>query len=178
MNSKELIEKLENKRPREWDDLPDFMLYKDQVISYMDNQHIALNDTEILTPAMVNNFIKNGLMQRSVGKKYSREHIASLTMICLLKQELQSDEVGTIMGEFCGNDIERAYSEYLKILDKEFSSVASAVNLDNCSAREDKLKMALELAVSAYAQKLLCQKLIDEMAENKTEEKIKNTVSE
>ena len=67
------IEELKNtlmtRRPVEWALLPDIEFYMDQVISFMTRQHIGLEDGELLTPAMVNNYIKHGLLPRAKGKK-------------------------------------------------------------------------------------------------------------
>ena len=52
----EIIKKmLEEKRPNNWEDIPDIDLYMDQVLSYMTRQHVGLELDENLTSAMVNN---------------------------------------------------------------------------------------------------------------------------
>ena len=44
-----------------------------------------VNDT-IITHSMINNYVKLGIMPAPVKKKYSREHIAYLIIICCLIQ--------------------------------------------------------------------------------------------
>ena len=85
---KELKARLETQRPVEWEGLPDLSLYMDQVIGYMPRQLIQYGEEERLTSAMVNNYIKDGLLPRAEGKRYGRRHLAYLTAICALKQEL------------------------------------------------------------------------------------------
>ena len=70
----ELRERLRSQRPVPWDQLPDFSLYMDQVLSYMDRQVIRFDEDDGLTAAMVNNYTKSGLVPRAEGKKYSRDH--------------------------------------------------------------------------------------------------------
>ena len=82
----ELKRRMREERPMEWDSFPDIGLYMDQVLSYMPRQLIDLGETETLTSAMVNNYIKDGLLPRAEGKKYSRTHLAYLTAICAMKQ--------------------------------------------------------------------------------------------
>ena len=53
-----LQERLRQQRPVEWDQLPDFALYMDQVLSYMDRQVIRFDGDDGLTAAMVNNYTK------------------------------------------------------------------------------------------------------------------------
>ena len=84
----ELKNRLEQQRPAPWEALPDLNLYMDQVIGYMPRQLIRYGEEEWLTSAMVNNYIKDGLLPRAEGKRYSRTHLAYLTAICALKQAL------------------------------------------------------------------------------------------
>ena len=96
-----LKEKLQTCRPQDWSAIPDIDLYMDQVICYMTRQHIGLDldDEETLTSAMINNYIKSGLLPRANGKKYDRRHIGYLTAICLLKQVLTVGETGTLLAQ-------------------------------------------------------------------------------
>lgn len=73
-----------------WDELPDLGLYMDQVITYLDRQYRPLygEDRRIITAAMINNYVKSGLVSRPKAKKYDREQIAQLIMLCALKQIL------------------------------------------------------------------------------------------
>ena len=59
---RELKERLERERPVEWEAFPDIGLYMDQLISYMPRQLIHYGEGESLTSAMVNNYIKDGLV--------------------------------------------------------------------------------------------------------------------
>lgn len=57
-DSASLQERLRTQRPVDWDQLPDFSLYMDQVLSYMDRQVIRFDEDDGLTAAMVNNYTK------------------------------------------------------------------------------------------------------------------------
>jgi hypothetical protein len=83
---------LDTFRLPEWDDLPQIDLYLDQVIALV-NQYLGffVYDPEaekLLTPSMVNNYVKLRLLPPPVRKKYGRKHIALLIMICTFKQSL------------------------------------------------------------------------------------------
>ena len=67
---------LSSRRPSDWEHLPDFPLYMDQVLSYMERQTVRLDEDDALTASMVNNYAKNALLPRAEGKKYNREHLA------------------------------------------------------------------------------------------------------
>ena len=123
----EFKDKLRHARPEQWDLIPDIELYMDQVISYMTRQHIGLelDGDENLTSAMINNYIKSGLLPRARGKKYNREHIGYLTAICLLKQVLSVSETGALLRQQMENrSVEDFYRHYTEILDEEFSRTA------------------------------------------------------
>ena len=76
---RELKERLERERPVEWEAFPDIGLYMDQLISYMPRQLIHYGEGESLTSAMVNNYIKDGLVPRADGKRYGPIHLGYLT---------------------------------------------------------------------------------------------------
>ena len=66
----ELKRRMEGERPVPWTQLPDIALYMDQIISFMPRQLIHFDESEALTSAMVNNYIKDGLVPRAEGKRY------------------------------------------------------------------------------------------------------------
>lgn len=68
------------KMPR-FEDLPTVGLYRDQVIGIVEQTLSPLGtciDGELLTPSMVNNYVKAGLIAAPVKKLYNREHVARL----------------------------------------------------------------------------------------------------
>ena len=109
----ELKNRLEQQRPAPWEALPDLNLYMDQVIGYMPRQLIRYGEEEWLTSAMVNNYIKDGLLPRAEGKRYSRTHLAYLTAICALKQVLPVKDAGMLVGEHTGEGAQAMYARLL-----------------------------------------------------------------
>ena len=73
-----------------WDEIPDFGLYMEQVISllkdYLDYMPPELKEAQFITPATINNYVRKRIMPEPVRKKYYRTHIAFLIMICSRKQ--------------------------------------------------------------------------------------------
>ena len=147
------------KRPKTWSQLPDIELYMDQVLSYMVRQHVGPENEELLTAAMVNNYIKKGLLPRAKGKKYDREHIAYLTAICLLKQVISVSDAGAMLeAELENQTIEEFYRKYCDVVDKECTTIHQKI--DDKMSSEDTLQLVLELAISSYVQKLACEEII------------------
>lgn len=155
-----LKQSLTSDRPVKWESLPDFALYMDQVISYMSRQYMEGETDAILTSAMVNNYIKEGLLPRAQGKRYFREHLAHLTAICQLKQVLSVSDVKLLLrGELDdGADVEHFYNDYCALLDASLMRTAQSVeeNADIAVLSH----MALELAIASYTNKLACEKLL------------------
>ena len=76
----------------EWERIPDFGLYMDQIIGilteYLDYLPPEIKSDRIITAATINNYVRMKIMPEPVNKKYYRVHIAYLIMICTLKQSL------------------------------------------------------------------------------------------
>lgn len=162
----ELRERMLRERPDDWASLPDLALYMDQLISYMPRQLIRFEETDSLTSAMVNNYIKDGLMPRAEGKRYNREHLAYLTAICALKPVMSMKEMNAIfvsaeeVSRFHGHDpsVERWYEVFLQSLDRSLTDVAADLPTD--LPREELCVLALDLALRSYATKLACQRVL------------------
>lgn len=156
----ELKRRLETERPAPWDALPDIALYMDQVISYLPRQQIRFDDKEPMTSAMVNNYIKDGLLPRADGKRYSRTHLAYLTAISDLKQVLSVKDMATLIP--AGNrdrSPEVVYAAFLEELDAALNAAAAMVP---DGVEEDGLpRLALSLALRSYADRLACQRIIE-----------------
>ena len=82
-----------------WDDLPDIELDRDQVIALMSKyfEMLGLQDDKALTPSMINNYVKMGVLPSPVKKKYSKNHLAHLFIICMLKQVLPLQGISALI---------------------------------------------------------------------------------
>jgi hypothetical protein len=155
-----LKEKLSHERPVEWNEFPDIGLYKDQVVSYMQRQVINFDENHQITSAMINNYIKDNLLPRTDGKKYSKEHLAGLTEICILKQVLSVKDTGLLMKqELLSSSPKEFYTKFKEILESELTKTAETINTD--WEMESLSDMALRLAVSSYCNKLASERLLE-----------------
>ena len=160
----ELKHRMEEERPDTWEELPDIPLYMDQVVSYLSRQMISFEEGDGLTPAMINNYIKDGLLDRANGKKYGQEHLAYLTAISALKQELSVREMRalTAIGRE-RRDSKRQYEYFWKYLDEALT--ATARRLDENTTDHDLPKVVLDLALRSYADGLACRRVLAIMAQ-------------
>ncbi len=166
----ELIEKLSVERPADWESLPDIELYRDQVLNYMKRQHSLQPEDAQLTGAMINNYIKSGLLPRANGKKYTKDHLVYLTAICSLKQVLsvgETDELLKLQPNI--SDVRGFYKDYLTQIGRAFRETSE--QLDEKSSKEQLAATALQLAISSYTQKLACEKILDILKEKEIPQK-------
>jgi len=150
---------LADERPAAWDSLPDIDLYMDQVLGYMRRQLYSSRPESNVTAAMVNNYIRDGLMPRTNGKKYSRGHIARLTTICVLKQVLSVGDISLLFRLFSSDNMQGIYETYREVLNSELTSVMEQVPGDG-----DNLVLAdaiVRLAITSYANKIAAEQLLD-----------------
>lgn len=168
----ELKRRLETERPARWAEMPDIALYMDQVIGHLPRQHVRFDEGEGMTSAMVNNYIKEGLLPRADGKRYSRVHLGYLTAISALKQVLSVRDMGTLIrtGED-GRNPEELYQVFLGELDAALAETALRVEED--LSREELPRLALALALRSYADRLACQRVIDLLRADEPEKKKK-----
>lgn len=139
----DLKERMEHERPAQWHELPDIALYMDQIIAYMPRQLIRFDDREALTSAMVNNYIKDGLVPRAAGKRYGPIHLGYLTAVCALKKVLSVRDIGILL---------RAAEERNKTPEELYQYFCGAL---------DQARMALDLALRSYADQLACARILD-----------------
>ncbi|MBR2635077.1 MAG: DUF1836 domain-containing protein [Clostridia bacterium] len=81
-----------------WEDFPDIELYMDQVIFVLE-KHLAVffPEEKSLTSTMINNYVKQKLVQPPRNKRYERGQLARLFSICILKSFMQLSDVRDLM---------------------------------------------------------------------------------
>jgi hypothetical protein len=157
----DLKQRMEQERPASWEQLPDIALYMDQIISFMPRQLIHFDQQNALTSAMVNNYIKDGLVPRAEGKRYGPIHLGYLTAVCALKKVLSVREIGILLsaGQEQVPDPERRYTYFCRALDQALTSAADSIDAD--AQREDLARIALDLALRSYADQLACARILE-----------------
>lgn len=108
---------LDSYRLPEWDELPNIDFYLDQVIALV-NQYLGFfvydpEEEKLLTPSMVNNYVKLRLIPAPVRKKYGRRHIALLLMICTFKQSVSMAAMSEMLPP---DDEELIHQEYIRFI--------------------------------------------------------------
>ena len=88
-----------------WEELPNIDLYLDQVVNYLDDclcdyikdDNNDKKENQVVTKTMINNYVKQGVLEPPVKKKYSRKHIAYLFCIIILKQVYSINDIDNLI---------------------------------------------------------------------------------
>ena len=151
-----LQKRLREQRPVEWEHLPDFALYMDQLLSYMDRQVLRFDGDDGLTAAMVNNYTKSGLAPRAEGKKYNREHLAYFTAICILKRVMSTRDMNLLIRQELQGDrgVADGYAAFCASLDKALNITAGELGQragDGQLSDAETADAAIHFALLSYA---------------------------
>lgn len=173
---KKYIEKVCAHNLPSWQELPDFELYMDQVISLMQKYlEPFLGIEDALTPSMINNYVKMDVLPAPIKKKYSKEHLARLIVICLIKRQLSIPIIGSIMAEQIEKDgIEKFFNSFKCTYEE---SMRSAVK--KAEDHSELLTLALDLAVNASTHRAVGESAVnmvihfEEMSKKEKKEKKK-----
>lgn len=150
--TKDVMEELLNYHCPRYSELPNIPLYKDQVIIYIEEALSALNvnkDEMLLTPTMLNNYVKHKVLTPPLNKKYDRNHLVYLIVICVLKQVFSISEISELIKIQMGSySVEKAYDYFCIELEKTIKFVfASNGGAEQSSA--EKITKESELVRSA-----------------------------
>ena len=158
----------------DWDSIPDFGLYMDQVIVLLE-QYLSFipapvgGKERVVTSSTINNYVRLKIMPAPEKRKYHRIHIAYLIMILTMKQSLSISDVQKILpADSNETDVRAVYEDYsLKFrrvglfFNQQVQSGAEGIH----SATESNCGNAVELLVIESAliagfSKILAEKLI------------------
>lgn len=105
-----------------WSELLTIDLYLDQVLLYVNqlDSSSIVDDDKGLTAAMINNYVKNGHLDKPIKKKYSRRQLARLIVITCLKNVFAIQEISkTISSLTKDGDSEAMYDNFVMCMNEE-----------------------------------------------------------
>lgn len=140
-------------------ELPTVRLYRDQVIGIVEQALSPLQaciEGELLTPSMVNNYVKAGLVPAPEKKQYGREQVARLIVICVFKQVLSIQATSSLFKiQRLTYNIDVAYDYVARELE---NALHAAFSLDllpmaDTASRVTRESLLVRNAVIAFATK-------------------------
>jgi DNA-binding transcriptional MerR regulator len=117
----------EFKLPR-WHNLPEMELYLTQIKDYMNIWLGEENNT--ITKTMINNYVKVKLIPAPTNKKYSKQALARLYVISVLKSVYTIEEISKLINltiDF--NDFETSYDDFCNTIENSVKLTFSGESL-------------------------------------------------
>ena len=140
--------------------LPKVPLYKDQVIIYLEDLAKSLNiesNEKLLTPTMLNSYVKQRVIPAPKDKKYTEEHLAYLIVVGVLKQVFSLQEICELINiQIKGYSVEEAYDYFCDEIEKAIKAVFITIDFSYASMVDNNIKESkmLKSAVLSFAHKL------------------------
>jgi len=154
--------KINNFHIPRWKELPDIDIYLDQLVTYLEkylNPYIGSEDSPIITKTMVNNYVKQQVIPAPNKKKYRKDHIAHLFVICILKQVYSINNISDLIG-LASNTTKLilAYDQFCSELENAVMAVfnGNEYKISDNTSIEHKL---LKSVVLSFAHKLYVEKV-------------------
>lgn len=150
-----------------WEELPN-NIFSSEIIEYFEEKFNPIfTDEDILTKSMIQNYVKWKMIPAPKGRKYSKEQIARIIVICIFKQVITIQDI--VDGVNLQNklmDIPSAYNILAKSLENCIKVVFEPLlkeNKDTIKFGEHIAKietLGIESVVISFVFKLLTKNII------------------
>lgn len=148
-----------------YNEIPNVGLYLEQATKYV-GEYLAPLGEYTLTPSMISNYVKKGLIANPVKKQYSRDHIAYLFFIAVAKSVLSLDALtGFIRVQQQSYTLPKAYDYFAEQIESllrftfELDDTLEVVGEDNTDE-----KRLLYTCIVAAVQKVYLEKCLEAIA--------------
>lgn len=186
------LKELEKSSLLDYSKIPDVPLYMEQVVSLIEEVLIpySLKDKKNITSYMINNYVKDRLIDPPLNRKYEKDQVAYLIAICLLKPVVSMDNLKILLNKNNSSlKSEELYnyfnsSEQESILNTHHKTKARldtinkkySQDLKNAKDSEEKVKkvnanlrkqlnyIAFKLIIEAEVNKMFADRILNELA--------------
>ena len=199
-NFEKTIKELEDFNLPEYKELPDIALYMEQVVGYIKEclEQFSNKDDSIITPFMVNNYVKAKIINPPKDKKYNRDHIGYLIAISMLKSVVSMRDIAVFIDLDRKSDLytdkQNLYSFFKSIENESLKNVIHKVKTRtevfkkaNNSKKNKKENfsedlyeqanlayIALRLYTESECSKLIADKIMSQLSNEMMPEKVLN----
>ena len=155
-------EKIQSLHIPRWEELPSIDLYLDQVVTLIDKFLLPYlgneDDSILITKTMINNYVKQGIIKPPEKKKYNKEHIACLFVICSLKTVYSisniSDLIEVGITKF---KVENSYNKFCTLFEYALKSIFKNKRIEFPSTNI-KEQILLQNVIQSVAYKIYVEK--------------------
>ena len=158
-------------------ELPELDFYMDQVISIMEKNLYLLSvdqSSKFITPAMINNYVKLGIIPPPKKKRYSKEHICYLFIITTLKSVIPIPAISQmIKNQTQKRTVYELYDifceAYENMLGEAISASRAIIQENNDSIEDAIAELSLFMAINAGTTQLIAGNGLKLLYEDDTE---------
>ena len=148
-----------------WNELPEIDLYIDQVICVLEKNLSIFkeNDAPIITPSMINNYVKQHILKPPVKKKYNRSHLSYLFVICVFKRLMSLSQIrGSITMTRRLFSVEDGYNMFCNELENALRHAFLPETYPPITIKADDVQevAALKAIVTSFANIILADRII------------------
>ena len=199
-NFEKTIKDLEDFNLPEYKELPDIALYMEQIVGYIKEclEQFSNKDDSIITPFMVNNYVKAKIINPPKDKKYNRDHIGYLIAISMLKSVVSMRDIAVFIDLDRKSDLytdkQNLYSFFKSIENESLKNVMHKVKTRTevfkkaNNSRKNKKEnfsedlyeqanlayIALRLYTESECNKLIADKIMSQLSNEMMPEKVLN----
>ena len=199
-NFEKTIRDLEDFNLPEYKELPDIALYMEQIVGYIKEclEQFSNKDDSIITPFMVNNYVKAKIINPPKDKKYNRDHIGYLIAISMLKSVVSMRDIAVFIDLDRKSDLytdkQNLYSFFKSIENESLKNVIHKVKTrtevfkkannsrknkkenfsENLYEQANLAYIALRLYTESECNKLIADKIMSQLSNEMMPEKVLN----
>lgn len=145
-----------------WEELPEIDLYLDQTVTILETylkNYIGNEKEKIITKTMINNYVKHEVLEPPEKKKYNKQHIATLFVICLLKQIYSMNDIKQLIQEALKVSPSKkiAYNTFCSSLEKAIEATFEGKDYKDDNPMTEELFL-LKNVVLSFSNKLYVEK--------------------
>lgn len=170
------IESLRDFRLPRFHEIPNVGLYLEQASKYI-SEYLSPLGEFTLTPSMISNYVKKGLIANPVRKQYSREQIAYLFFISLNKSILSLDALADFFAiqkrTYC---VQRAYDRFCEEFESVLRFTFEIEDVMDSQGEETTVeKRLLYTSVVASVQKIYLERNLEWLSQKQLAEEAEDT---
>lgn len=160
-----IADDLSNYHCPRWNELPDIELYIDQVICILQNNlSIFIKEGDaIITTSMINNYVKNKVIKAPVKKKYTRDQVTHLFVICIFKKLMSISDISESIKYMKRiYTVEEGYNIFCDELEKALKNTFGSNPINEIILVESDTReiSTLKAIVAAFSKAIMVDRLI------------------
>lgn len=150
-----------------WNELPEIDLYMDQVVTLINSKLTPFmhndgksEENQIITKTMINNYVKNNLIEAPEKKQYSKNQLAKLFAICILKQVYSMHQIGILLEKSLKTSaISDAYDRFCSLFEEALVCIYSKKDFIHKGMAEDDFYL-LKSVIHSCSYKIYVQNIL------------------